>query len=1077
MSNGDRSRPLALVERVQQLALTSVLELLGVKPGEGRRTGLLFVYLLCGSAILVLGRTVRDTLFLSRYSLSALPWMFVLYGVASSITVVLYARYADRIERGRLVTVSVAVASATYLATFVLVKLDVPWIYPGFYVWSDVVANLLIVQFWTIANDLHDPRAARRLYPTISAARVVGVVAIGLVSGAFVQVIGTVQLLFVLIGLMVAIAFLARRLRAFPRSEASTPPRSRGPKPRIMGDRYVHALGLFILLTFAALTIGDYQFKAIARASYQEDELARFFSLFYAVAGAVSLVFQMLVTPRLLARYGIRAGMSVLPVSFGLAAFVLPFVPVLPVATVMKFADNGFQYTIHETSMQALYGPFRAEVKARTRAFLEAVIKPLSYGVGGLALVLLASRIEVSMLSVVSCVLIAGAAAVIPLVRRHYVVALERNIGARGDGDGDDFVFDARATPGLFNVLEHGRPTTVLLALDQLENEHSPAFVAMLQRLARNPDANVREAAYRRLASIGLGEPAVAVAGLDDADARVRAAATGATASLLGDDAIEALARMRDDPSQDVRVAAIAGLLGHGGVEGVIEGAAMLAALLASTDPDARIEATRVLRELGASAYRPLRTLMLDPDPDVRRAALRAAKYVADVRLVPLLVDALHRPATRGRAAAALVAIGEQAIAPLAALLGDPNVPRPTRLMLPRILRESPSPRTYALLRPHAQAVDGHLRLRVLAAMSSVRSRAGSIREPFAVVEQWVRFEIEAGYRNMAAWQRLPAGLATPLLHEEFDFRRLRAYRRILRILELRYARAPLTLVRTAIDRGERRANALEVLDTLLEPALRPLVLPFFDEVDDDAKLARVGAMVPEVPPPEVFLLGQCEHPNPFVAAIAIDALREAGSPALAETARARVDSLDPLVREVCLRALASVGESPPPSSVRDPDPVVAKLARALTRSLTERTMHSTLEKILMLKGTPLFSTVAAEDLSALARTAEERSFAAGQDIVREGESGDELFVILSGRVAVHRAGAEVTTLGPGEAFGEISVLDAGPRTATVTAEAATDVLAVTSEEFYEILYEQAEIAEGVIRMLVKRLRDASRGG
>src|SRR5690349_10257553 len=94
--------------------LESAAALLGVRRGEGRRTAILFVYLLLASGVFVLGRTVRDTLFLSRYPVSALPWMFVLYGVASALTVVLYARFADRISRVRLVIVSIAVASVTY---------------------------------------------------------------------------------------------------------------------------------------------------------------------------------------------------------------------------------------------------------------------------------------------------------------------------------------------------------------------------------------------------------------------------------------------------------------------------------------------------------------------------------------------------------------------------------------------------------------------------------------------------------------------------------------------------------------------------------------------------------------------------------------------------------------------------------------------------------------------------------------------------------------------------------------------------------------------------------------------------
>ncbi len=113
---------------------------LGVRPGEGRRTGLLFVHLLLASAVFILGRTVRDTLFLSRYSLAALPWMFVLYGVASAITAVVYSRYADRIPRHVAIVTSVAIGIASYLGVWVLVRTGAHWIYPVFYVWSEVAA-------------------------------------------------------------------------------------------------------------------------------------------------------------------------------------------------------------------------------------------------------------------------------------------------------------------------------------------------------------------------------------------------------------------------------------------------------------------------------------------------------------------------------------------------------------------------------------------------------------------------------------------------------------------------------------------------------------------------------------------------------------------------------------------------------------------------------------------------------------------------------------------------------------------------------------------------------------------------
>jgi len=81
--------------------------------------------------------------------------------------------------------------------------------------------------------------------------------------------------------------------------------------------------------------------------------------------------------------------------------------------------------------------------------------------------------------------------------------------------------------------------------------------------------------------------------------------------------------------------------------------------------------------------------------------------------------------------------------------------------------------------------------------------------------------------------------------------------------------------------------------------------------------------------------------------------------------------------------------------------------------------------------------------------------------------------VIVRGQVEIRRGNHAVATLGTGEAFGEMAVLDEVPRSADAVAVEETDLLSIGSEEFYELLHEQVEIAEGVIKMLTHRLREA----
>jgi CRP-like cAMP-binding protein len=306
--------------------------------------------------------------------------------------------------------------------------------------------------------------------------------------------------------------------------------------------------------------------------------------------------------------------------------------------------------------------------------------------------------------------------------------------------------------------------------------------------------------------------------------------------------------------------------------------------------------------------------------------------------------------------------------------------------------------------------------------------------------------------------------------------------RRILRILELRYDPEPLRLVREHLLEPRRRANAIEVLDTLLDPPLRPLVMPFLDDVPYEERLRRAALMVP--PPPEAveFLRQHCRHPNPYVVLVAMDALARHGAPEAVDEALPALRHHEPLIREAGVLALELVERAAAVPRIRplvhDPDPIVSRHAAAALARLdgtqpAEIPMYSTVEKILFLKSAHVFSRLSGEDLAPLARMAEVLAYGKGERVFTEGEMGDALFVIVRGKVTILHNGMPLATLGPGEAFGEMAVLDEVPRSATAVTEEETEVLAIGSEEFYEMLHEQVEIAEGIIRMLTHRLREA----
>lgn len=135
--------------------------------------------------------------------------------------------------------------------------------------------------------------------------------------------------------------------------------------------------------------------------------------------------------------------------------------------------------------------------------------------------------------------------------------------------------------------------------------------------------------------------------------------------------------------------------------------------------------------------------------------------------------------------------------------------------------------------------------------------------------------------------------------------------------------------------------------------------------------------------------------------------------------------------------------------------------------------MLTTIEKVLFLKSIDLFSQIPGEDLAHVALIASEEQRDGGEEVFAEGEGGDALFLVLDGKVRVHRRDKTIAELGERECFGEMALLDAAPRSATVTALTDVSLLRIAREDFQEIMSEKHEIAVGIIKVLTRRLRDA----
>ena len=136
--------------------------------------------------------------------------------------------------------------------------------------------------------------------------------------------------------------------------------------------------------------------------------------------------------------------------------------------------------------------------------------------------------------------------------------------------------------------------------------------------------------------------------------------------------------------------------------------------------------------------------------------------------------------------------------------------------------------------------------------------------------------------------------------------------------------------------------------------------------------------------------------------------------------------------------------------------------------------MLITVEKVIILKSAEVFSAIPDNILASIASIAEEEEVSKGERIIEKGDIGDCMYLIADGKVRVHDGERLITELGKGEIIGELAVLDPEPRSATVTALDDALLFRISKEAFDEVMADQPQISQGVIRILCRRLRESA---
>lgn len=131
-------------------------------------------------------------------------------------------------------------------------------------------------------------------------------------------------------------------------------------------------------------------------------------------------------------------------------------------------------------------------------------------------------------------------------------------------------------------------------------------------------------------------------------------------------------------------------------------------------------------------------------------------------------------------------------------------------------------------------------------------------------------------------------------------------------------------------------------------------------------------------------------------------------------------------------------------------------------------------QRVELLRKVPLFESCTDKQLEFIVTRVEDVDLAAGRTLCQEGESGGDFFIVLSGEADVRRGGKHIRKMGPGDFFGEIALIDQGPRSATVVATTPMRCLVLGPSQFQDVLHQNGDIARQLLYAVTKRLRATS---
>ena len=1045
-----------------------------------------FVGAMCVTSASLIARTAGDTLFLSSYGRDFLPYMFIGTPLVVSVLSYAFGTYLRKFALSQVIMVACVFLASCCMGLWV--ALAHPW--GGFRIAAYFLGDLIVcgsmLLFWSFFGQIFNSRHAKRLLGPVGAGGTFACILAGLLVGPYTQRLGTANLLLLVALLLLIFGGAVFYLYRHEPSYLQTPPQDRqetkvsnlGYYTHLVKMVQVRNLALLVLVATVAVTLVDYQFKASVQSAYQGQTLAAFFGNFYFATNVLTLLIQVFLVSRLL-QGSLLVTLYILPVALLVGSLGTSLTASFGWIVATKFIVQTATFTIDNAALQILYLGIRKQSYSQARAFIDGICKPLAMGVTGVVLVAVSDILPIYSLALGVSALAIIWLALVRKTYRVYVKGLIEGLGTRlFDLPQENTALHHQSIEPHIKQALRSAPSDdlpyLLSIMGELEEvDWAPEMRLLLRR--KQPEVKVAALNYLKQSGNKLDFPAI-LENTKHPLPEVRQAAVSTAVALCGETAMDVVEASLRDPHPEVQAEAAIGLIKIGNLNGLLTGFAALKTMIESDNTATRSAAVLPLSRMQIAGKTTLfLELLNDTDKEVRSAALQSCINCPDPQLVPVLLSKLRDPASSEQVVDALFAFGSLTLDYLDAHTESVEV----REMfyesncLPNVLVRIGGVSALNILRKVLDKPTAQEPIDLIDAYCRLLKERTSINPYLDQLDRITNHELDSArkrLRNLHHISSLPGNtILCEALQEEYQ----RHLQNLLLLLGVRVPGVDMHMLYPALRREENgsRIQALEVLDNVLRVDLREKVLSVVDP--SQSRLGNQDGWG------QLLNLLQSET-SKWVLVGALYAAGESRQQDWAHLTRKFLRYENAIIRETALHALIQIKKLkklPEECSflLEDPDFRVCKLARSLAQhSKTGVDSMIVVEKMLFLRHVPLFSKMVSSELGRIAHITQETVYPAGTKIIQEGEQGDCLYLIVDGEVLIHKGETRLNILKSKSHFGEMSIIDGEPRSASATALVDCLTLRIDRRDFNELLSTRSQVAVEVIRVLNRRLRETS---